>query len=106
MNSARRVRAYAMVASVSVCCAISSHAAPSSRPGWGSIPYSSGGTNGTTFRVWAPNASSVKVGGTFNSFNSSANPLFSEGTSGVWSVDVPNALPGHEYKYYLNGGSL
>src|ERR1035441_10268791 len=75
-------------------------AAPSSRPGWGSIPYS----GGVTFRVWAPNASSVTVAGLFNSFSTSANPLYHDptyslGTSWVWSVDVPGATAGQQYKY-------
>jgi 1,4-alpha-glucan branching enzyme len=75
--------------------------AASSRPGWGATPYFTGGT-GTTFRVWAPNASSVGVFGTFNAYNTgAAAPLFSEG-NGVWSVDVTNAVVGYQYKYYIN----
>jgi 1,4-alpha-glucan branching enzyme len=74
-------------------------AASSSRPGWGSIPYS----GGVTFRVWAPHASTVTVAGQFNSYSTTTAPLFSEGTSGVWSVDVPGALAGQQYKYFLNG---
>ena len=76
----------------------SSDAAPSSRPGYGSIPYS----GGVTFRVWAPNASSVTVA-LSPGFSTTANPLFSEGTNGVWSVDVSGAAAGQQYKYYLNG---
>ncbi|HXI85607.1 MAG TPA: LamG-like jellyroll fold domain-containing protein [Verrucomicrobiae bacterium] len=79
----------------------SASAVPSSRPGWGSIPYS----GGVTFRVWAPHASSVTVPGQFNSFSTTATPLFSEGTSGVWSVDVPGATAGQQYKYFLNGST-
>jgi 1,4-alpha-glucan branching enzyme len=77
--------------------------AQSLRPGWGSTPYHSGGQTGVTFRVWAPNATSVTVPGEFNFWSTTANPLFSEGASGVWSVDVPGALPGQEYKYFING---
>src|ERR1017187_9688917 len=36
-------------------------------------------TAGTTFRVWAPNATAMHVEGTWNSFYTSATPLFSEG---------------------------
>ena len=76
----------------------------SSRSGWGSIPYS----GGCTFRVWAPNASKVTVAGQFNSFSTTANPLvhdpvYTQGSSWVWSVDVPGATAGQQYKYYLNG---
>jgi 1,4-alpha-glucan branching enzyme len=87
------------VACASLAIARPTYAASSSRPGWGSIPYS----GGVTFRVWAPNATNVTVGGTFNGFITTANPLFQEGSSGVWSVDVTGALAGHEYKYYING---
>src|SRR5579859_3271107 len=76
----------------------------SSRAGWGSIPYN----GGVTFRVWAPNATKVTVAGTFNSFSTTANPLvhdpaYSQGSSWVWSVDVPGATAGQQYKYYVNG---
>ena len=70
--------------------------AQSSRPGMGSIPYE----GGVTFRVWAPNASSVTVRGDFNGFGQ--NVLVSEG-NGNWSNDVPGALVGQQYQYFLNG---
>jgi len=66
----------------------------------GSTPYS----NGVTFRVWAPNASSVTVRGDFNGWGDTA--LVNEGASGNWSVDVPGALAGQQYRYYVNGNSL
>jgi 1,4-alpha-glucan branching enzyme len=84
---------------------ISSDAAFSTRPGMGSIPYADSGDTGVTFRVWAPNATSVTVKGTFNIFSTTANPLFSEGTNGLWSVDVSGAHIGQQYKYYLNGST-
>ena len=70
--------------------------AQSARPGMGAIPYS----GGVTFRVWAPNASSVAVRGDFNAWGETA--LVSEG-NGNWSVDVAGAVAGQKYKYYLNG---
>ncbi len=73
----------------------------SAKPGMGAIPY----TGGVTFRVWAPNASAIKVAGTFNSFSGTANPLFSEGASGNWSVDVPGALDGQQYKFVVTNGA-
>ena len=69
---------------------------PASRAGMGAIPHD----QGTTFRVWAPHASSVCVTGTFNRWNQMANPLLSEG-DGYWSADVRNAQPGDEYKFAL-----
>lgn len=68
------------------------------RPGIGATPYSTG----TTFRTWAPNASSVNAAGQFNGWNTTANPLASEG-GGWWSVDVEGAAAGDEYKYVMNG---
>jgi 1,4-alpha-glucan branching enzyme len=73
-------------------------AVPSSRPGWGATLYA----GGATFRVWAPNASSVSVAGTFNWWNSTATPLAPEG-GGVWSADVPWVNAQAEYKYVING---
>lgn len=73
----------------------------STRPGMGAIPYA----GGVTFRVWAPNATAVRVGGTFNAFSATANPLFSEGASGNWSVDVPGAVAGQEYKFVIVNGA-
>ncbi|MBN8598375.1 MAG: alpha amylase C-terminal domain-containing protein [Planctomycetes bacterium] len=74
--------------------------AQSLRPGMGATMYS----GGTTFRVWAPNATAVSVGGTFNSFSTTANPLVSEG-GGIWSADVSGAGAGHNYKFYITNGA-
>lgn len=71
---------------------------PSSRPGVGAMLYS----GGTTFRVWAPHASSVSVAGMFNGWSSTYNPLANEG-GGWWSVDVAGANVYDQYKYVLNG---
>ncbi|MFN9970306.1 MAG: hypothetical protein ACK58T_10450, partial [Phycisphaerae bacterium] len=74
--------------------------AQSLRPGMGATIYS----GGTTFRVWAPNASAVSVGGTFNAFSTTANPLVNEG-NGNWSADVSGAGAGHEYKFFVTNGA-
>ena len=102
---ARRMRGSAallLLASASVL-SLAGHALAqvSLRPGMGAMPYS----GGVTFRVWAPNASAVRVAGTFNSFSATANPLTSEGASGVWSVDVPGAAAGQEYKFVVVNGA-
>ncbi len=80
--------------------------AQSSRPGWGSIPYHDTSGTGVTFRVWAPNATSVYVPGVFNSWNTTATPLAQEFSNsvwtGVWSADVTSASPGQQYKYYIS----
>ena len=51
------------------------------RPGLGAMPYS----DGTTFRVWAPDAEAVHVAGPFNAWSPSAAPLVEEG-DGNWSL--------------------
>jgi 1,4-alpha-glucan branching enzyme len=53
-----------------------------------------------TFRVWAPNATNVAVRGSFNGWGQTT--MVSEGASGNWSVDVPGATAGSQYKFYLN----
>lgn len=62
-----------------------------------------GRITGTTFRVWAPNAQSVAVTGSFNGWNKSRDLLKQEGRTGVWSGDVRDAKPGDEYMFVING---
>jgi 1,4-alpha-glucan branching enzyme len=80
--------------------------AQSTRPGWGSTPYHDGLGTGVTFRVWAPNATSICVPGTFNNWSTTATPLVQEQTNGavdgVWSADVAGATNLSQYKYYIN----
>ncbi|QDV06009.1 1,4-alpha-glucan branching enzyme GlgB [Planctomycetes bacterium Poly30] len=73
---------------------------PSARPGVGATPYS----GGTTFRVWAPNANSVHVAGTFNGWSSTTAPLASEG-AGHWSLDIRNVAAGARYQYVIGAGT-
>lgn len=68
----------------------------SKQPGMGAIPNASG----VAFRVWAPNAASVSVAGTFNGWSKTATPLASEG-NGYWSADEPIARISDEYKFLL-----
>tara|TARA_R110002096_G_scaffold173781_5_gene348487 strand:- start:134680 stop:136617 length:1938 start_codon:yes stop_codon:yes gene_type:complete len=56
----------------------------------------------TSFRVWAPNATTVAVAGSFNSWSTSANPLVAE-AGGTWSVDVAGNLDTETYKYVIDG---
>ncbi len=71
---------------------------PSSTPGMGSQVVN----DNTTFRTWAPNATSVSVAGSFNGWSTTANPLASE-AGGNWSVDVAGDLDDATYKYVING---
>jgi 1,4-alpha-glucan branching enzyme len=74
---------------------------PSSIVGMGAIP----GEHGTSFRVWAPNASSVFVGGTFNEWSGDRHPLARE-EHGYWSTIVPEARAGDQYKFRIINGDL
>lgn len=72
---------------------------PSKQAGMGAVVTE----NGTTFRVWAPNADEVFVTGTFNDWAERDNPLASE-ENGYWSAHVPEAKAGDEYQYILVNG--
>ncbi len=76
----------------------------STRPYMGAIPYSDASGTGVTFRVWAPFASSVAVAGDFNGWSTSASPLYAEGND-FWSVDVPAATAGSQYKFVLTSSA-
>jgi 1,4-alpha-glucan branching enzyme len=99
------------LAALALVCAALSMATPvpaqSNRPGWGSTPYHDALGTGVTFRVWAPNATSVYLPGQFNSWSTSTTHLIQEQTNGVgdgvWSLDLPGVTNGSQYKYYFNG---
>jgi len=55
---------------------------------------------GVHYRVWAPNAESVSVVGTFNDWNADANPMHQE-ENGTWGLLVENSKEGDEYKFAL-----
>ena len=77
---------------------------PSQRNGMGAYPYMQGSVPGVSFRVWAPNADSVHVTGSFNFWSPDNTPLCNEG-GGIWSADVPFAQPGSQYKFVIRNGS-
>jgi 1,4-alpha-glucan branching enzyme len=59
---------------------------------------------GTTFRVWAPNAQAVEVIGDFNGWKTGRNALERlPGNEGIWEGRVGNARAGHAYKFVING---
>jgi len=57
--------------------------------------------NGFRFTVWAPRARSVSVLGDFNGWDPQRHPMHRIPTAGVWTADVPEAEPGHRYKFHL-----
>ena len=98
------IRSMAGTVVAATLLAASTHAQVSTKPGVGAIPFNLGSGNlGVTFRTWAPNATSVSVGGTFNNWSATAHPLSSEG-NGWWSRDVPLIQAGAQYKFAINRG--
>jgi 1,4-alpha-glucan branching enzyme len=85
---------------------VTTASAQSTRSGWGATPYHDALGTGVTFRVWAPNATSVYLPGTFNGWSTSTTHLIQEQTNGVgdgvWSADVTGVTNNSQYKYYLN----
>src|SRR5690606_31793241 len=58
----------------------------------------------TAFAVWAPNAQGVRVVGDFTGWGPHDGwPMRSMGASGVWELTVPEARPGHRYKFRILG---
>ncbi len=62
----------------------------------GAEPYN----EGCKFSVWAPNAEEVFLIGTFNNWNKTEHPM-ERASDGWWSIDVPGAKPGDEYRYRI-----
>ncbi|MCD6681328.1 MAG: 1,4-alpha-glucan branching protein GlgB [Burkholderiaceae bacterium] len=66
----------------------------------GSHPRADG--RGTSFAVWAPNASSVAVIGDWNDWNPALDPLeLRTDGSGIWQGVAAQAHPGCRYKFHL-----
>jgi 1,4-alpha-glucan branching enzyme len=79
--------------------------APAVHAGLGANLFDDGpGLSGVGFRLWAPNADSVHVAGTFNGWASSAAPLADEG-NGQWSLDYRGVTAGAQYKYVVRNGA-
>ncbi len=67
----------------------------------GAHPSEEDGVSGTYFAVWAPNAASVHVIGTFNGWDEAANPLNKLGPGGIYSAFVPGVGTGELYKFLI-----
>ena len=61
--------------------------------------------HGTSFGVWAPNASAVSVIGDWNGWRPGVDVLHPQGGSGVWQAVVDGAGVGDRYKYHLETAS-
>ena len=63
--------------------------------------YTHNGITGAMFSVWAPNARTVSVVGSFNSWDSQADLLQTRGSSGIWEGFIAGAEKGSLYKYHI-----
>jgi len=59
------------------------------------------GPEGTTFRVWAPNAEAVSVVGEFNDWRPEVHKLRSLGDSGIWEATVSEAALHQLYRFAI-----
>ena len=57
------------------------------------------GVAGTSFAVWAPNASRVSVVGDFNYWDGRRHPMRLRRECGVWEIFIPGVATGTAYKY-------
>ena len=58
------------------------------------------GQEGYVFRVWAPHAKSVRVLGSFNSWDKEA-PVMEPIAPGIWERFIPGVQTYDEYKFYI-----
>src|SRR5438094_6920924 len=59
------------------------------------------GETGAAFSVWAPNARSVSIVGSFNGWDSKTHRLSSRGSSGIWEGFIPGVNKGALYKFHI-----
>jgi 1,4-alpha-glucan branching enzyme len=61
--------------------------------------------DGATFRVWAPNATTVHVRGSFNGFTVQEDAALVRGDLGYWHGFIRGVRDRDTYKYWINGSS-
>jgi 1,4-alpha-glucan branching enzyme len=59
------------------------------------------GVAGTSFAVWAPNASQVSVVGDFNHWDGRRHPMRARRECGVWEIFLPAVDVGARYKFQI-----
>lgn len=67
----------------------------------GAHPMTIGGTKGTYFAVWAPNASRVSVAGDFNLWDGRRHPMRKIRKVGIFELFIPGLKEGENYKYEI-----
>ncbi|SDP78502.1 1,4-alpha-glucan branching enzyme [Rhodoferax sp. OV413] len=71
----------------------------------GARPSVMDGVAGTSFAVWAPNASRVSVVGDFNFWDGRCHPMRCRRECGVWELFLPGVQAGAKYKYEIRSQS-
>ncbi len=59
------------------------------------------GVTGTNFAVWAPNATSISVIGSFNRWDARRHPMRKQIPSGIWELFIPDVAAGEQYKFRI-----
>ena len=59
------------------------------------------GTEGVSFAVWAPNAKSVSIIGSFNYWDGRSAQMRMLGNSGIWEIFIPGAAEFDRYKFRI-----
>jgi 1,4-alpha-glucan branching enzyme len=67
----------------------------------GATPRKIEGVAGTSFAVWAPNASRVSVVGDFNHWDGRRHPMRLRRECGVWEIFLPGVSVGARYKFEI-----
>ncbi len=67
----------------------------------GAQPTSLRGVRGTSFAVWAPNASRVSVIGEFNDWDGRRHVMRLHPASGIWEMFIPGVTDGAYYKFEI-----
>ena len=71
----------------------------------GAHPSVENGVKGMFFGVWAPNAASVHVIGTFNGWDETAHPMEKLGPVGIYALFIPHVGCGELYKFLITAPS-
>ena len=67
----------------------------------GATQRSLDGTSGTSFAVWAPNASQASVIGDFNGWDARRHPMRLRRECGIWEIFLPGVGQGARYKFRI-----
>ena len=67
----------------------------------GANPRQMNGVDGTSFAVWAPNATRVSVVGDFNVWDGRRHPMRFRRECGVWEIFLPGVEMGARYKFEI-----